>query len=367
MKRFVAAAVLIFATLTLIYVVADDAQKLDTSNLTLSNAVDYALSNNSQILLNESKIKAAKVGLEEAKDARVRAKQGKNRGDYEVEKAIEGYYVRQAEMGVKSAELILQQSREQLKAKVQTDYFMLKNAFSKLEKSQMSYMLAEKTLSMVKAKLEMGLASELELMQTETVFEKAKADRSAAVRSVDAAERTLAQTLSLQLDTVINLADDIIMLDLPEATAVSKLDEAVETRMECVLAREQAALDKLDWEIMIPWYDVGTFKYKQAEIKVQSSNLNVYKTEEQAKMNVYKAYDDMMNAYEALPVVSMAEKQAEKAYNVAIIKYESGMVTADAVLDALSKLEEAQIAYTQAVLAYNLSVITFENSYGIGI
>ena len=368
MKRAIIAVMLVAATLTLIYAGASNVKKLDTNNLALDKAIEHALASNSQILLNEGKVKTAKVNLDEAKSARGRAiRQEATKGEFETEKAVKGYYVFQAQIGLTAAENTLIQSREQLKAKVQVDYFTIKNAISKLEKANLSYDLAGKAYDIVKAKLEVGLASELELMQSETALEKSKAGRMSAVRAVGAAERALSKTLSLPLDTKITLADDIVMLDLPSATAVEKLEEAVKDRMECITAREQAKLDKMEFEIILPWYDPITYKYKHAENNLQSSNITVLETEEQVKMTVYKAYDDMMNAYEALPAAQMMESQAEKAYEVAIIKYQSGMITADKVTDALASLADAQINYAQAVLTYNLSVITFENSYGIGI
>ena len=99
----------------------------------------------------------------------------------------------------------------------------------------------------------------------------------------------------------------------------------------------------------------------------QTGELYLSLAEDAVRQSVCKSYYDMVNAYEMIEILEQSEQQAQKAYDIAVIKYDAGMITNNEVTDALNKLQEAQVNKEQGYLAYQLAKITFEHSYGIGI
>ena len=423
-KKLVAiliAVILVPSTVAFISL-AKNPQNLNASALTLQCAIDYALANSPTISTNETKWKIAEAALKEAKKAQSDAKKLDNSqpsnltndpvvdnyspavesldnelpdgeiladelieeeisppevtpppvetptptaSSFENDKIIEGYNVRLAETSVLLAKKTLEQSKQQLEAKVQSDYYSYKNALQKGEKAVGILALAENNLNLLDTRYELGMATQLEVLQAKLSRDRAIADKNLTDRTAEQARRALCMTLNIPLTTSITLTDTVTEISCPRVDLNKKLDEAVKNRMECISAKEQVANDRLLFDITKNWYDSDSSRYQQAKSQLQISNNNLEILQEQVKSSVYKAYDDMNTAYEALPLLKESESLAERTYEITKVKVEGGMATGSDLQDALNKLQDAQINTAAGILSYNLAVINFENSYQI--
>ena len=337
-----------------------------TKTFSLETAIKYALENSTMQAINKTRLEAAKLSLDEQKLAQYKLL---DKGAYVFEgvKVRNGYYVRLSQMGLLLAEKGIIQTDAIIRFSTESVYFAYQNALDKKEICDNILLFAQDNQKTAKLRGSLGLASDIDLMYASNGVLKATIDKMNADNSLDYARMEFNKALGLPFDTKIELTDKIACVKYDEVNIAEKSELATANRMEAISAKEQLELDKKLLEVTGKYYMPNTYGYKQAQFTAMTSEDTYKSTLDTLRLSVYKAYNDMVNAFALLELLDAQISQQQKVYDIAKIKYAQGISANSEVTDALNKLLEAKLNKAQAMLGYNLAKTKFTNSYNIGL
>ncbi|MFA6669590.1 MAG: TolC family protein [Bacillota bacterium] len=378
MKRKLFAVVLCLITACALFTFAGADEAEDTMTLTLQQAVDYALENSAAIKLSHTAVEKAEVGYKEAKSAYDKADKagGLSREDrmlmssqmiFENYKMTEGYYKEMADMGRTLAEKGREQTIETVKMAVQSAYFNLLFAQDKAEIQRSILDSAKKDMDIAGKKYELGMVSQVDVLSSEAALESAKLGYNTATRDLEYQRMSFNKTLGLPLKTEVGLTDSLTFEEPPGADIEEEVTLALQNRYEVIAAKEQYRVNELNHKLTLGWYPENTFVTRQARYDMESTHQSLVNAEQDVELSVRKAYMDMQSAYDSIGVLSKNVERLQKAYDIARLRYDTGMATSQEVVNALNALNDIKLQHLQAVHGYNLARIQFEASSGIGI
>ena len=378
MKKKLLAVVLCLVTACALFTFAGADEAEDTMTLTLQQAVDYALENSAAIKLSHTAVEKAEVGYKEAKSAYDKADKagGLSREDrmlmssqmiFENYKMTEGYYKEMADMGRTLAEKGREQTIETVKMAVQSAYFNLLFAQDKAEIQRSILDSAKKDMDIAGKKYELGMVSQVDVLSSEAALESAKLGYNTATRDLEYQRMSFNKTLGLPLKTEVGLTDSLTFEEPPGADIEEEVTLALQNRYEVIAAKEQYRVNELNHKLTLGWYPENTFVTRQARYDMESTHQSLVNAEQDVELSVRKAYMDMQSAYDSIGVLSKNVERLQKAYDIARLRYDTGMATSQEVVNALNALNDIKLQYLQAVHGYNLARIQFEASSGIGI
>ncbi|MDD2573819.1 MAG: TolC family protein [Firmicutes bacterium] len=378
MKRKLFAVVLCLITACALFTFAGADEAEDTMTLTLQQSVDYALENSAAIKLSHTAVEKAEVGYKEAKSAYDKADKagGLSREDrmlmssqmiFENYKMTEGYYKEMADMGRTLAEKGREQTIETVKMAVQSAYFNLLFAQDKAEIQRSILDSAKKDMDIAGKKYELGMVSQVDVLSSEAALESAKLGYNTATRDLEYQRMSFNKTLGLPLKTEVGLTDSLTFEEPPGADIEEEVTLALQNRYEVIAAKEQYRVNELNHKLTLGWYPENTFVTRQARYDMESTHQSLVNAEQDVELSVRKAYMDMQSAYDSIGVLSKNVERLQKAYDIARLRYDTGMATSQEVVNALNALNDIKLQHLQAVHGYNLARIQFEASSGIGI
>ncbi len=357
---------------------ADDRAKGETA-FTLQQAIDYALENSAAIKLSHTAVDKAEVGYREVKSAYdkvqdmpkyiVDALGNPMRApvDDQTYLAKEGYYKEAAAMGVTLAKGGREQAMETVKMAVQNAYFNLLFAEEKVEIQGSMLEAAKKDMDIAEKKYELGMVSQVDILSGEAALGSAELSFSIASRELEYQHMSFNKALGLPLKTKVNLIEDLSFEEPQETNIEEKIALALENRYEIMAAKEQYRINKLNHGLILGRYPENTFVTRQARYDMEESHHRMVDTEQSVELSVRKTYMDMQNAYESIEVLGKNVKMLEKAYDIARLRYDTGMAINQEVVNAHNALCEIRLQHLQAIHGYNLAKVQFEAAYGIGI
>lgn len=106
---------------------------------------------------------------------------------------------------------------------------------------------------------------------------------------------------------------------------------------------------------------------KQAEYALRRALSEAAETRERVRLEVYHACTDLLSAARNADVTRRAVGEAEAQYEIAQIRYDEGVDTNLAVMDAQEKLTEARTNYYTALYQYNLGRAQLEKAMGVPV
>jgi outer membrane protein len=374
MKTKLFAVVLCLVIACTLFVSAGADEVKDIMTFTLQQAVDYALENSAAIKLANTAAEKAQVGYREAKSASDKAEKAEevrvpmgSEMAFESFKLKKGYYKEMADMGVTLAEKGRDQAIETVKMAVQGAYFNLLFAEEKAQIQKNMLDSAKKDMDIANKKFELGMVSQVDVLSYEAALESAKLGYNTALRDLEYQSMSFNKTLGLPLKTEVNLTDSLTFEEQPEADIEESVTLALQNRYEVIAAKEQYKMEKRGFELTASWYPENTYTHQQAKYQLESSFTKLVSTEQDVELSVRKAYMDMQSAYESISVLGKNIERLQKAYDIARLRYDTGMATSQEVVNALNALNDIKLQHLQAIHGYNLAKIQFEASSGIGI
>jgi len=286
---------------------------------------------------------------------------------FESFKLRKGYYKEMADMGVTLAEKGREQAIETVKMAVQGAYFNLLFAQEKAQIQKSMLDSAKKDMDIANKKYELGMVSQMDVLSYEAALESAKLGYNTALRDLEYQGMSFNKTLGLPLKTEVNLTDSLTFEEPPEADIEERVTLALQNRYEIIAAKEQYKMEERNFELTASWYPENTYSHKQAKYQMDNSHYQLVSTEQDVEISVRKAYMDMQSAYDSISVLGKNVERLQKAYDIARLRYDTGMATSQEVVNALNALNDIKLQHLQAIHGYNLAKIQFEASSGIGI
>ena len=311
-----------------------------------------------------------------------------------------------ARYGLNSADLNLEDAKQQIKWQTEQAYYQAMQYRDSIDAQQEAINLLNEHLRTVQIQFEVGtvamsdvLATSVQLANSQQAFNNAQANYENALA-------TLNNIMGLPVDTnlILNREEKYSTLTTSEADC---LKYALEHRPDGIAAayavkQAQAAVSStksgfrpsVSAVIQGSMVGEGAFKANQTKemwsagiqlswnifdnnvtsAQVQQAKADQRKAEsaarqqiEQIQMEIRKAYANLKIAEKNISVTKKAIKQAEEEFLIAKARYEEGVDTNLAVMDAQEKLTLARTNYSAAVYNYNTSKAQLEKAMGIPI
>jgi outer membrane protein TolC len=333
----------------------------NTLNITLNQAITYMTANSSAIKTAQLQIDAAQINYNDANFDYKQANSNDSRGStLEFAKVKNGVYLKTAEMNLNIAKKSLDDVKYQVTSDIKNKYYTLKSTIQKLDKANIAYSYANENLWIVKCKFNVGTASIIDVLQATITKAQAKQNCNTITRDIDYAKKAINTALKIPLETNIVPTDSIQTPDISSVKSPNDAinDEVIANQTDVYKSTFQAQIDELTFKVTSGIYTPNTFIYKNAELAMSTTNQTLANAKDSATLNIYKAYNDLNNAFDAIEVSKQNEDMLNQNYSNLQIKYEQGMVLIGEVNNAIANLKDAQIQTENAILNY---ILAFDN------
>lgn len=292
----------------------------------------------------------------------------------------------------------LARTKQQVITNTYLNYYNVLQAEKNVALAEESVKRLTHHLSIVEAQYEEGTVIKSDVLRTEVELAQAKQNHSKAQNAYKLASSQFITLLGLPADQTITLADNGIITAYEGSTALA-IQAALTNRTDLkqTYQEEKAAKQgiqiaksgqlptvnlslKKEWQNQKdstnPWstqiaVSFNVFdgsktksKIKQAEWEITKNHELLQQKVEQVTLETKEAYFNLQNARTALDIASQVVAKAEEDYEIAQIRYQSGLGTNLEVIDSQGALTSAKLNYTNARYDYNKYNIQLAQAMG---
>ena len=335
--------------------------------LSLEDAIRMATEDSPQFISADVKIEDAKRQLKKAqKDKRnfkgvIRLPAGLPNVALK-----QGYYVKQAEVGVKSAEMEKMQAQSSVAYDVTQKYYNVKLSESLVESAQSGYQLALENKNTMDTQFSLGLVSELDVKNAEYAVAQAKNACDTYERSLDIAKKSLLIALQIDDENVPLILTDDIEYEEFSANLSEDIARAMNERYDICSLKSAAEL-AVSYRKITEVLGQSSPEYSAANNNVVQTEYNYTNTKKLIALSINSSYNAILNAHSALKLAEQSVSIKEQEYNVSKIQYSLGMITNTQLTAAMNSVTNARIELENARLTYKLAVKKYGYDITIGL
>jgi len=264
---------------------------------------------------------------------------------------------------------------------------------------------AEKHFNMVKTLHENGMASEFDLLRAEVELENTRPKVIQSENSLVLQKNVLKNLIGMPLEREIDIIgtlkagflDEEVIKDAGKNAFYNRNDYKNFTLMRNAYYQniriERAAWfpfigaqytyqhqgQSNDWafknafashnialNLSIPLFDGfrTSARVQQAKINVKEMDFQLIKLQEGINIQITQAHNSMADARKRIESTKKTVEQAQRAYNIALVRFESGQGTQLEIFDAQIALELAQLNRLQGIFDYEIAKAQWENAVG---
>lgn len=260
----------------------------------------------------------------------------------------------------------------------------------------------------VKKKYESGVAAEFDLLRSEVDRSEAKAALIEAQNNLELARSALKNAIGLPLDRQLNVTGSLQYQPVPDDEVLRVSQEALRVRPEMKQLNLQLEMARLNISIQrgqhLPSLSlVGNYQFQgqssdfqfgatersssfttglslrfdifdgfatSARIQQAQAEVNeiLHQTDnisQLIKLEIEQATLRMKDAQERIAARQKSVEQAQKAYDIAEVRYDSGISTQLELFDARLALNRTKTNYLQAIYDYNIALLEWQKAVGI--
>ncbi|WP_312336735.1 TolC family protein [Anaerospora hongkongensis] len=397
--------------------------------LTLDEAVNLALQNNSAIKISQSEREEASWAVNEAKTAKkptinynftgsytdsdvTKATGNKENYDNKIALTLPLYTggkaegsIESAKLGLKSADHGIEKAKQQIKLDATTGYFSILQSANLVKVAQESVDGLAAHLKNVQAQYAVGTVAKSDVLRSEVELADAEQKLISARNTLELAIASLNNVIGLPLDSQINPKQAALTYVAYNVTLDGSINYALTNRPEIAQADAGVAVAKQQIKIAsankkptialngyTDWNDTDmpgtdndnwgasiTASYKLfdsglAKSKIKQADAGLSKSEEQARqsrdsvqLEVRQAYLNMKEAEKRIETSKVAVEKAEEDFKIAQVRYSAGVGTNLDVIDAQLALTQAKTNHIQALYDYNTSKAKLDKAMGIPV
>lgn len=312
--------------------------------------------------------------------------------------------IKQARLGLTSADLAVDAARQQVKYNAASKYFTVLQTRNLVQVDKESVENLTAHLQNVQAQFEVGtvaktdvLRSQVELANAQQSLIKAENNYQLAVSNLN---NVMGQPLSTELQIKQELGyepyalsmDDCIAYSLQQRPELAQAKLSEEINKEAVKYAQAGYRPTVtvsagtelsdpsfpgdnyqDWyaKAVASWniFDGGSTKasVKAAQATLEESGHTLNQTKDSVQLEVRQAYLNMKEAEKRIDTSKVAVDQAQEDFKIAQVRYTAGVGTNLDVMDAQVALTEAKTNYIQALYDYNTSKADLERAMGVPV
>lgn len=348
-------------------VFAQDEEVRTSYTLSLEDAIRMATEDSPQFISADVKIEDAKRQLKEAQKDKRNFK-GVIRLPAMLSSVAlkQGYYVKQAEIGVKSAEMEKVQAQSKAFYDVTQKYYGVKLSEALLESVRSGYQLALENKNTMDTQFSLGLVSELDVKNAEYALAQAKNSCDTYERNLDIAKKSL--LIALQIDdenAQLTLTDDIEYEEF-SSNLSEDIAGAMNERYD-IYSLNSAYEQSLSYRKVTEVLGMSSSEYSAANNNVIQMDYNYTNTKKLIALSINSSYNAILDAHSALKLAEQSVNIKEQEYNIAGIQYSLGMITNTQLTAAMNSVTNARIELENAKLTYKLAVKKYGYEISIGL
>lgn len=305
--------------------------------------------------------------------------------------------IRAAEQQVRSAELQVEITLEDLRLNVATDYYNLQQADEAVRINAAAVRASQQSLRDAQALERAGLGTRFDVLRSQVQLANTQQDLTNSFAQQEIARRQLAQRISLSPAVNLAAADPVALAGSWNLTLEDTIVLAFKNRaeLEQLLAQRaqseqqrRAALAALgptvtlsaEYDYQDPLNDIfpGADGYSfnvgvgwtlfdggaaRARARQQEANIRIAEsqfagTRDLIRFRVEQAYANLISNYENIGTTTIALEQAREALRLARLRFQAGVGTQTDVINAENDLTRAEGNRVTAILGYNQALAT---------
>ena len=307
---------------------------------------------------------------------------------------LRGASIRAARKQLRSTELDLESTVEQVRLDTATDYYDLQDGDAQVEIQEAAVEDALQTLRDAQLLQRAGLGTRFEVLQAEVELADARQSLVTATANQNIARRQLAETLSVSHDTNLATADAVEEAGNWNLSLAQSIVQAFQNRAELeqqLLAREIAQeqreiqlssvrprlsananysvdddfeddfdiSDQYSVGLNLQWrlFDGGAARAaaEQAEIDAQIAETNFADQRNQIRFAVEQAFFQLEANQQNIGTATSEVELAQESLRLARLRFQAGVGTQTDVIDAQTRLTTARGNLLSSIIDYNQS------------
>lgn len=347
--------------------------------LSLDQAIEYALENSKDMVIQRLELDKAKVSY----DQNIRAvKSAEKAQDIEisvprtyevtpddiVNRALitHGASRKSVELAYQAAKWDLDIKENQIRYNVEKEYYDLLQVGNELKIAEENLQLSKKQYEYGKLRYELGTISNQQLLGVELGLYQTQGAYDAARTYYDLQLMNFQSTLGLPLSQKVVLTDIIEYKEYELIDLEDSINKALENNTSIKLAKENYEISKLTLKAVSGRFPENTYRYKEQEVIVEQAAKNLDTVKVGVEVGVRSSILNLINTEKQIATYEKAIEQAKKALAIAEKSFELGRSTFTEVTQANINLMNAKKNLSQQIHAFNLALLDYEYSIGIG-
>lgn len=390
------------------------------TQLTLEESIKLALSNNPAVQISAADKEKSLWGVNDAKSGRyptVSLSSGYSANDRSADLLSEDLnnslrlnwqiynggrvenQIEQAKLGLVSADLGMEKTKQQLKLDTATGYYSILQAGNMVAVGRETVDNFKEHRKVVQAKYEAGVVAKSDMLRSEVELANAEQNLIKYENQYDLAVFNLITLMNINADIGLELVDELqyvasdrtleesLQLARTNRPDIAQANAAARSASYGVAQAESGKLPSVAFSASTGWdnkllpngdnWSVGLSaswnvfdasstkaKIKQAESSREKAVLQVEQVTDSAEQEVRQSYLGMKEAEKRLAAVSTAVAKANEDLYIANEKYKAGVGTNLDVIDAQLALTQAKTNHIQALYDYNVNRARLDKAVG---
>ncbi|CQR71857.1 Outer membrane protein TolC precursor [Sporomusa ovata DSM 2662] len=387
--------------------------------LSLQDSIEYALKNNPSIQIAGEDKKKSELSVGETQAGKMPTVslgsgytyQG-NSGDDSFSNSLRLNWpiysggrteaqIEQAKLGVRTADLNVEKSKQQLILDTTANYYSVLEAKNMRAVNEESVNNLKAHLDIVQAKYQEGVAAKSEVLRAEVEVANADQKLIIAQNQYELAVADLLTTMNMEAGTELQLKGELAYQadtrTLAEAISLAKQNRPEMAQAQVSIDSAQKGIeiaesnkrptvslsastgwndrllptDDTNWSVgaSASWdiFDAGVTKSKisQAESSVAKAKLQAEQTTDAIEQEVRQSYLNMKEAEKRLSTTQVTVNKANEDLYIAQETYRAGVSTNLDVFDAQLALTQAKTNHVQALYDYNVNKAKLDKAMGV--
>ena len=271
--------------------------------------------------------------------------------------------LKNAELNFKKAQDAFEEKKKELTLEeITSRYSEVLKYEKKVQIEEISVEQSKENLEMVKNKLSLGDASELDLMRAEVGLSQAHLDLIRAKNGLTVARMNLNYVLGLPLDLPVKLTDTFSLEPL-EITVEESIQKALKNRYEITEAQDSLEFSKLKLSLKQNQY-TSEIEQKKAEIELRKEEVNLEQLMSTIPVEVTSSFLSLKEKETNAQITKKQAQEKEESYRIAQAQYKAGLITIADLLDSQIELTQANINALEALFDANLARRQFIKALG---
>jgi hypothetical protein len=336
----------------------------EKKSISLTEAMDLALANSSDVLEAANNAADAKVDWDKAAD---QAKSYyKMLGSPDYSRLNKDYYsliVLTPALLEKTYDIYnytneLQQSAAKVKA-IQGYYTVVCNGKSEVA-SLYSYQKAQNQYATVNARYNQGMATKLELLSAQAQVNGARVALDAARATTVQSKRSLSILMGLDPETNWSPTTQLTYDPLKIQDVNAKANEMMEASPAVGIAKAQFEIATLQHDYEAGFNASFTYDGQIAELSYDTAKIQYQNAQNTAYTNAKAMLENLSLAKSQYDVYQESQTLLEEVYRLSVLQYENGLNTQNDVQSAAADIVSNDASRLNALLNYNVLKTTIE-------